>query len=70
MTWANEYGQAAFQKIYDVDILNEGSGISVDTMAIERQMTWLARRLSPMMKGLYTGDSKGQITKSDVIVIR
>lgn len=54
MTFANEYGQAAFQKIYDLDFLNEGSGVSVDSIVMERQMTWIARRLSPIMSGVYT----------------
>jgi len=68
MTFANEYGHAAFQKIYDLEILNEGSGISVDTMVIERQMTWIARRISPLMSGIYTGQSNGQITTAPVII--
>ena len=54
MTFANEYGQAAFQKIYDMDFLNEGSGVSVDSIVMERQMTWIARRLSPIVSGIYT----------------
>ena len=53
MTFANEYGQSAYQKIYDVDILNEGSGVSVDTVVMERQMTFIARRISPILQGVY-----------------
>lgn len=60
MTFANEYGQAAFQKIYDLDFLNEGSGVSVDSIVMERQMTWIARRISPIMSGVYTRDTAGQ----------
>jgi hypothetical protein len=67
MTFANEYGQAAFQKIYDVDILNEGSGVSVDTIVMERQMTYIARRISPIMEGVYTRDAGGQINAKPVI---
>ena len=70
MTYANEYGQAAFQKIYDVDILNEGSGVSVDTIVMERQMTYIARRISPIISGVYTRDTKydtnGQYTGAPV----
>ena len=58
MTFANEYGQAAFQKIYDVDILNESSGISVDTTVMERQMTYIARRISPLIEGVYNREAK------------
>ena len=45
LTFASEYGHTAFQKIYDVDILNESSGASVDTVVMARQVTWIARRL-------------------------
>lgn len=56
MTFANEYGQAAFQKIYSVEILNDGSGANVDTIVMERQLTFIARRISPMISGVYTGE--------------
>ena len=36
LTFASEYGHTAFQKIYDVDILNESSGASVDTVVMAR----------------------------------
>lgn len=58
MTYANEYGQSAFQKLYDLDILNEGSGVSVDSIVMERQMTFIARRLSPLIKGVYNREGK------------
>lgn len=54
LTFASEYGHTAFQKIYDVDILNESSGASVDTVVMARQVTWIARRLSPLIRGVYT----------------
>ena len=57
MTFANEYGQAAFKKIYDMDFLNEGSGVSVDSIVMEQQMTWIARRMSPVISGVYDGAS-------------
>lgn len=56
MTFANEYGQAAFQKIYGVELLNEGSGVNVDTIVMERHFTFIARRISPIIKGVYSGD--------------
>lgn len=61
LTFANEYGQTAFQKIYDVDILNESSGVSVDTVVMERQVTYIARRLSPLIRGIYTRETSGAI---------
>ena len=62
LTFASEYGHTAFQKIYDVDILNEASGASVDTVVMSRQVTWIARRLSPLIRGVYTRDESGKIT--------
>lgn len=61
MTFANEYGQTAFQKIYDVDILNEASGVSVDTVVMEKQVTYIARRLSPLIRGIYSREKGGDI---------
>ena len=61
LTFASEYGHTAFQKIYDVDILNESSGASVDTVVMARQVTWIARRLSPLIRGVYTRDEGGNI---------
>lgn len=62
LTFASEYGHTAFQKIYDVDILNESSGASVDTVVMARQVTWIARRLSPLIRGVYSRDDEGYIT--------
>lgn len=61
LTFASEYGQTAFQKIYDVDILNEASGASVDTVVMNRNVTWIARRLSPLIRGVYTRDEYGNL---------
>lgn len=61
LTFASEYGHTAFQKIYDVDILNESSGASIDTVVMARQVTWIARRLSPLVRGVYYRDSSGNI---------
>jgi hypothetical protein len=68
MTFANEYGQAAFQKIYDVDILNESSGVSVDSIVMERQLTYIARRISPIMSGVYVRDQSGAIVDTKPVV--
>lgn len=57
----NEYGQCAFQKIYDVDILNEASGVSVDTVVMERQMTYIARKISPLIRGIYSREDGGML---------
>lgn len=61
LTFGNEYGQCAFQKIYDVDILNESSGVSVDTIVLAREMTYIARRISPMVRGVYSREYGGKV---------
>jgi len=48
ITFANEYGQAAVRSIYGVELLNEGSGASMDDIVIEETMTYVARELGPM----------------------
>lgn len=48
ITFANEYGQAAVRSIYGVELLNEGSGASMDDIVLEETMTYVARELGPM----------------------
>jgi hypothetical protein len=52
LTFANEYGQACFMKIYDLELLNEASGVSVDSSVLEKNYTWIARSISPLYKGV------------------
>ncbi len=59
LTFANEYGNAAFQKLYDIDIMDESSGVSVDTTVMERQMSFVARRISPLIEGVYYRNGSG-----------
>jgi hypothetical protein len=42
---ANEYGAFAVMRIYGVEILNEGYGVSIDDIVSEQQMTYVARTL-------------------------
>lgn len=44
---ANEYGMAATMRIYGIEILNEGSGFSIDDIVIENQMTYVCRTVYP-----------------------
>lgn len=67
LTFGNEYGQCAFQKIYDVDVLNESSGVSVDTIVLERQLSYIARRISPMIKGVYSREEGGSVKGLPVV---
>lgn len=61
LTFANEYGQTAFMKIYDLELLNEASGVSVDSVVMEKNYTWIARNISPLYKGIYTRTTTGAI---------
>jgi len=62
---ANEYGKAASMRIYGCEILNEGSGFSIDDIVIENQMTYVCRTILPWQKlgswdmttGAWTDDS-------------
>jgi hypothetical protein len=42
---ANEYGSLAVMRIFGVEILNEGYGVSIDDIVSEQQMTYVARTL-------------------------
>jgi hypothetical protein len=44
---ANEYGALAVMRIYGAEILNEGSGVSIDDVVTETQSTYIARSLIP-----------------------
>ena len=43
LTAANEYGDLAVARIFGVEFLNEGWGISIDDLVSEKQYTYLAR---------------------------
>lgn len=58
LTFANEYGNAAFMKIYDLEFISEASGVSVDTIVMEKEISWLGRKMSPIMQGVYKSDNQ------------
>ncbi len=45
---ANEYGAMTAAKILGIEILNEGSGMSVDDAVSESQATFVARAIEPL----------------------
>jgi hypothetical protein len=65
ITFANEYGQGAVRSIFGVELLNEGSGASMDDIVIEETMTYVAREIGPMYKisnsqltgGIFNGEN-------------
>lgn len=44
---ANEYGQRAQMRLYGCEILNEGSGFSIDDIQVENQVTYVCRTILP-----------------------
>jgi hypothetical protein len=54
ITFANEYGSAAYMKIHQAEILNEGMGISIDDINLERACTFVARSMNRLRKGFAT----------------
>ena len=48
ISFANEYGQKATLVIYGVEILNEGTGFSIDNVTSEKACTFVARRVEYM----------------------
>lgn len=46
ITFRNEYGQAATLSILGVELLNEGSGMSIDDIVTEKACTFVARGLT------------------------
>ncbi|SFJ66214.1 hypothetical protein SAMN02799624_05440 [Paenibacillus sp. UNC496MF] len=45
ISMANEFGQRAGMEIYGLQILNEGSGFSVDDVVTAKAYTWVARKV-------------------------
>lgn len=48
ISMANEYGKAAVLVIYGVELLNEGSQMSIDTIQTQKACTFVARRIKPL----------------------
>jgi len=48
ITMANEYGAAASMSIYGAQIINEGSGISIDDLVTEKAVTFVATDIKPL----------------------
>ena len=46
----NEMGAAARMVVYGAEILNEGSGFSIDDLSVEEQMTYVAMNMYPWVR--------------------
>lgn len=51
---ANEYGQGSMMRVFAIEILNEGAGISIDDTSNEVQMTYIARLVTPWIQQTVT----------------
>jgi hypothetical protein len=58
ISFANEYGQRAVLVIYGVELLNEGSGFSADSVTTEKAYTFVARKIG-YLKSLNSDSDTG-----------
>ena len=63
LTSANEHGNVSAMHILGVELINEGSGVSIDDIVAETQMTFVARAII----GWKPLSTKGSINTSDVL---
>jgi hypothetical protein len=47
---ANEYGQSSKMTIHGVELMSEAGGISIDDLVIEKQMSFIAKRITNWKK--------------------
>lgn len=64
ISFGNEYGQMARIVIYGVEILNEGTGFSIDNVTSEKACTFVARRVDTMRAVKPGGDITNSIYQS------
>jgi hypothetical protein len=55
LTSMNEYGNISAMHILGVELINEGSGVSIDDIVTETQMTFVARAILGWRPISYTG---------------
>jgi len=64
LTALNEYGNVSVMHLLGVELINEGSGISIDDIVTETQMTFVARGILGWRP---ITDNKGSITDASLI---
>lgn len=69
ISFANEYGQKATIVIYGVEILNEGTGFSIDNVTSEKACTFVARRVEYMRPVTNTDSTTGSAKAGDSLQI-
>ena len=63
---ANEYGNRAQMRLFGCEILNEGSGFSIDDMVVENQMTYVCRTILPW-RGQVRNDGAVEAVRSAAV---
>jgi len=71
LTSMNEYGNVSVMHILGVELINEGSGVSIDDIVTETQMTFVARAIvgwRPLQVGRGSKDGTSfNITETDIL---
>ena len=58
---ANEYGALAVMRLFGIEILNEGYGVSIDDIVSEQQMTYVCRTLTPWQSVALNGIDQAKL---------
>ena len=66
LTSATEYGRISVMHLLGVELINEGSGVSIDDIVAETQMTFVARAIIGWRPIVVTGDS-GNASNTDIL---
>jgi len=61
---ANEYGHLARMEIRGVEVLNSGSGMSIDDITTDQSCTFVARSIVPWFGQKYVNPATGQVSES------
>ena len=70
LTSLNEYGNVSVMHIVGVEFINEGSGVSIDDIVTETQMTFVAREIlgwRPLMEGAKISGDSYNITNTNIL---
>jgi len=70
LTSQNEYGNVSVMHILGVELINEGSGVSIDDIVTETQMTFVARGIvgwRPLMEAANINGDSYSITNTDIL---
>ena len=70
LTGMNEYGNVNVMHILGVELINEGSGVSIDDIVTETQMTFVARAIlgwRPLFRAVADGPIKYHVDNSDIV---